>query len=49
MLDFTRRVGFEMRLCRPYRAQAKGEVKSGVKYTCGATSGLRYASVTTPT
>ena len=46
MLDFTRRVGFEMRL---YRAQAKGEVKSGVKYTCGATSGLRYASVTTPT
>ena len=25
ILDFTRRVGFEMRLCRPYRAQSKEE------------------------
>ena len=25
-------VGFEMRLCRPYRAQTKGKVESGVKY-----------------
>ena len=32
MLDFSRRVGFEMRLCRPYRAQTKGKVESGVKY-----------------
>ena len=32
MLDFARRVGFEMRLCRPYRAQTKGKVESGVKY-----------------
>ena len=26
MLDFALRVGFEMRLCRPYRAQTKGKV-----------------------
>ena len=32
MLDFARRVGFDMRLCRPYRAQTKGKVESGVKY-----------------
>ncbi len=32
MLDFALRVGFEMRLCRPYRAQTKGKVESGVKY-----------------
>ena len=32
MLDFARRLGFEMRLCRPYRAQTKGKVESGVKY-----------------
>ena len=32
MLDFARRVGFDLRLCRPYRAQTKGKVKSGVKY-----------------
>ena len=35
MLDFARRVGFEMRLCRPYRAQTKGKVESGVKYVRG--------------
>ena len=32
MLDLARLVGFEMRLCRPYRAQTKGKVESGVKY-----------------
>ena len=32
MLDFALRVGFEVRLCRPYRAQTKGKVESGVKY-----------------
>ena len=32
MLDFVRRVGFELRVCRPYRAQTKGKVESGVKY-----------------
>ena len=32
MLDFAQRVGFEIRLCQPYRAQTKGKVESGVKY-----------------
>ncbi len=32
MLDFALRVGFESRLCRPYRAQTRGKVESGVKY-----------------
>ena len=27
-----RRMGFDIRLCRPYRAQTKGKVESGVKY-----------------
>jgi len=31
-LDFTRYWGFTPRLCRPYRAQTKGKVESGVKY-----------------
>jgi Mu transposase-like protein len=31
-LDFARYWGFTPRLCRPYRAQTKGKVKSGVKY-----------------
>ena len=35
MLDFAMRVGFEIRLCRPYRAQTKGKVESGVKYVRG--------------
>ena len=35
MLDFALRVGFEIRLCRPYRAQTKGKVESGVKYVKG--------------
>ena len=32
MLDFSLRMGFELRLCRPYRAQTKGKVEGGVKY-----------------
>ena len=32
MLDFALRVGFEIRLCQPYRAQTKGKVESGMKY-----------------
>jgi transposase len=31
-LDFARYWGFTPRLCRPYRAQTKGTVDSGVKY-----------------
>ena len=30
--SFARYWGFEPRLCRPYRAQTKGKVESGVKY-----------------
>ena len=32
MLDFALRVGFDIRLCQPYRAQTKGKVESRVKY-----------------
>ena len=35
MLDFSLRLGFELRLCRPYRAQTKGKAESGVKYVRG--------------
>jgi transposase len=31
-LDFTLRLGFAIQLCRPYRAQTKGRVESGIKY-----------------
>jgi transposase len=31
-LDFARYWGFTPRLCRPYRAQTKGKIESGVKY-----------------
>jgi len=31
-LDFALRIGFDIKLCRPYRAQTKGKVESGVKY-----------------
>ncbi|MCL6596986.1 MAG: IS21 family transposase [Firmicutes bacterium] len=34
-LDFARRVGMTVKLCRPYRAQTKGRVESGVKYVRG--------------
>ena len=35
MLDFALRLGFELKLCQPYRAQTKGKVESGVKYVRG--------------
>ena len=47
MLDFALRVGFELRLCQPYRAQTKGKVESGVKYV-RATCGPACASPTMP-
>ncbi len=31
-LDFALRVGFDIRLCRPYRARTKGRVERGVQY-----------------
>ncbi len=31
-LDFPRYWGFRPRLCRPYRAQTKGKVESGIRY-----------------
>jgi transposase len=31
-LDFALRLGFVTQLCRPYRAQTKGRVESGIKY-----------------
>ncbi|NNE17945.1 MAG: IS21 family transposase [Myxococcales bacterium] len=41
--DFARYWGFTPRLCKPYRAQTKGKVESGVKYVrrnflCGRTA-----------
>ena len=35
MPDFSLRLGFELKLCQPYRAQTKGKVESGVKYVRG--------------
>ena len=35
MLDFALRLGFDLKLCQPYRAQTKGKVESGVKYVRG--------------
>ena len=35
MLDLSLRMGFELRVCQPYRAQTKGKVESGVKYVRG--------------
>ena len=32
MLDFARRLAFEVLLCQPYWAQTKGKVESGAKY-----------------
>ena len=42
-LDFARYWGFTPRVCRPYRAQTKGKIESGVKYVrrnflCGRTA-----------
>jgi len=33
--DFSLRLGFELQLCRAYRAQTKGKVESGIKYVKG--------------
>ena len=32
MLDLSRRLGFEIRLCRPYRPQTKGKVERSIEY-----------------
>lgn len=43
--DFTGYYGFSPRACRPYRAQTKGKVESGVKYVKrNALAGRRFAS-----
>jgi transposase len=43
--DFAERYGFHPRLCRPYRAQTKGKVESGVKYVKGnALRGREFTS-----
>ena len=34
-LDFGLRLGFRLKLCRPYRPQTKGRVESGIKYVRG--------------
>ncbi len=34
-LDFALRSGFAIQLCKPYRAQTKGRVESGIKYVRG--------------
>lgn len=34
-IDFALRAGFAIQLCRPYRAQTKGRVESGIKYVRG--------------
>lgn len=43
--DFARTYGFTPRACRPYRAQTKGKVESGVKYVKrNALAGRRFHS-----
>src|SRR5215472_2446689 len=43
--DFARTYGFTPRACRPYRAQTKGKVESGVKYVKrNALAGRRFGS-----
>lgn len=45
-LDFADYYGFAPRACRPYRAQTKGKVESGVKYVRGNFwVGLRYTDL----
>ena len=34
-VDFAQTLGFTVQLCRPYRAQTKGRVESGIKYVRG--------------
>ena len=45
MLDFALRVGFEARLCQPYRAQPRARPRTGSS-TCGVTCGRASASPT---
>jgi transposase len=46
-LDFALRAGFAIQLCRPYRAQTKGRVESGIKYVRGNLwPVLRFADLT---
>ncbi len=46
-LDFALRAGFAIQLCRPYRAQTKGKVESGIKYVRGNLwSTLRFTDLT---
>lgn len=42
--DFARYWGFQPRLCRPYRAQTKGKVESGIRYVKGSFLPGRAAS-----
>ena len=45
-LDFAHYYGFRLRACRPYRAQTKGKVESGVKYVRGNFwTGLEYSDL----
>ncbi len=45
-LDFARYYGFSPRACRPYRAQTKGKVESGIKYVKGNFwPGLHYCGL----
>jgi len=49
-LDFALHVGFDVCLCRPYRAQTKGRVESGikdVKHTSGRRSSSKPAWIST--
>ncbi len=43
--DFSTYRGFRPRLCRPYRAQTKGKVESGVKYVKRFLRGKSFASL----
>jgi len=43
-LDFAGYWGFQPRLCRPYRAQTKGKVESGIRYVKGSFLPGREAS-----
>ncbi len=45
-LDFADYYGFTPRACRPYRAQTKGKVESGVRYVrCNFWPGLRFVDL----
>jgi transposase len=45
-LDFADYYGFSLRACRPYRAQTKGKVESGIRYVRGNFwPGLRFVDL----